>query len=151
MRVRFLKNFPAAPADQLLWLDEADCTSRTLDLPRAGVLPLDAVRFVIEDTLGWQDGFFAHPPPPSPAESESPRARQSAAIAACLQSELWTGALLNDRFREKLHTACADSSLGTPPLSDADLARLRAALRAFGAAWRPLKPGEFLDRPLPAR
>ena len=34
-------------------------------------------------------------------------------------------------------------------LTPAELTRVRLALREFGAAWRPLNPGQSIERPFP--
>lgn len=143
MLVRFRKNPPGAPADHLACLRDDGAPLHATDLPRAGVLPVLAVRFVIETTLGWADGWFGSVARDGRPDDTTDTARQSRILSDLLQAEQWSGPTPPDAFRQKLAGACsADHGLAPPPLSDDQLAALRAALRAFGAVWRPLGPGQ---------
>jgi hypothetical protein len=157
MLVRFTKQAAAARADTLDCVRADGTTTRTV-LPRQGVLPPTAVQYVVEVTLGWRDGFFgqvAHGAPlrrraAAPAGGRQDREQapvlHSEALAECLQSEQWGGASDPGAFAAKLAAACRRRGVKPPELSPDDLTRVRAALREFGAAWRPLNPGSVLER-----
>lgn len=141
MIVRFVKNPPAAPADTLVCLRD-NTPEWQCDLARAGVLPVLAVRYVIESTLGWSDGWFGTLAAKGQPDATTPQARQGELLARLLQAEQWGGATSPDTFRQKLAAACAADGLPSPALTDDRLATLRTGLRAFGAAWRPLVAGQ---------
>ena len=151
MLLRFTKAPPAAPADTLV-CTRANGTAVTVDLPKQGILPPAAFHYVITTTLGWPDTYFGQLTAPR-TSAKKPRAdaappRQSAALAECLAAEQWGGATDPAAFAAKLATACRRQRVPPPVLAPADLARLRAAVREFGAAWRPLNPGQSLERTL---
>ncbi|MFH1497625.1 MAG: hypothetical protein ABII82_07340 [Verrucomicrobiota bacterium] len=142
MIVRFLKNPPAARADHLT-CTRADGTTWETELPRAGVLPLLAMRHVIESSLGLKQGWFGSVARSGEPDDRSDDARISLILAHLTQAEQWGGASTPDVFRQKLAAACADAGLPAPDITDRQLADLRADLRAFGALWRPLNAGQY--------
>lgn len=141
MIVRFVKNPPAAPADTLVCVRH-DASEWRCELPRAGVLPALAARFVVESTLGWSDGWFGSLATAGYPDENIIHARQSETLARLLQAEQWGGASPPDIFRQKLADACETSGMPAPRLTDNQLATLRTGLRAFGAKWRPLNAGQ---------
>jgi len=154
MLVRFTKNTPSAPADTLT-CTRADGTVTVGDLPRQGILPRDAFHFVVETTLSWRDAFFgqiaagaAHATlrNTKPARAKNVGALQSAALVECLEATQWGGAPDPAAFAKTLATACRRRRIPPPTITAEDLARVRLALREFGAAWRPLNPGQSLER-----
>lgn len=161
MLVRFTKS-PVTAKDDALVCERSDGTSTTAPLAKQGILPHDAFHFVVEKTLGWSDAFFGqiaagasladttvrfHSVKKSPAPP--PQVHQIEALIACLEAEQWGGASDPTAFLAKLAAACRRSRVTPPPLAPADLARVRLALREFGAAWRPLNPGQSIERPFP--
>jgi hypothetical protein len=46
----------------------------------------------------------------------------------------------------KLAAACKQERVPALALTPDELTRVRTALREFGAAWRPLTPGQTLER-----
>lgn len=158
MRVRFTKSAPADPADRLACI-RPDGTVSEAGLPRQGILPHDAFHFVVETTLGWPDAFFGviaggaeldrlntelHGP--DARRTCPPRVRQSEALVECLQANQWGGATEVTRFKKILGEACRRRGVKPPAIDAATLTALREAIRAFGAAWRPLNPGQSLER-----
>jgi hypothetical protein len=158
MLVRFTKGSVAAKNDALV-CERPDGTSSTAAMPKQGILPHDAFHFVVEKTLGWTGAFFGqvaagasladttacfHPVKKSPVPP--PRVRQIEALIDCLQAEQWGGASDPTAFTAKLAAACRRTRTTPPTLAPADLARVRLALREFGAAWRPLNPGQSIER-----
>ena len=146
MLVRFTKHGPAAKSDELTCV-RPDGTSTRGDMPRQGILPHDAFHFVVETTLGWRDAFFGQVTHGSSLErvvtrlhgekidgSKNSQALHSESLVECLQAEQWGGAADPARFTEILATTCRRRGVLPPVLSDVDLARIRAALREFGAA-----------------
>lgn len=165
MFVRFTKGPPAARMDALTCL-RPDGSQLNHLMPRQGVLPREAVHFVIETSLGWDDGLFgrvrdgaaitdllpgANPWTASPlrvqkSDTTDLRVLQGQALAECLQVEQWSGPSAAPDFLRNLAKSCRPHG-GTPPeLTPPELERLRIALREFGAAWRPLVPGATLER-----
>jgi nickel-dependent lactate racemase len=49
-------------------------------------------------------------------------------------------------FAETLAVTCRQRGVPPPAVTAAQIATVRTALREFGAAWRPLVPGQALDR-----
>lgn len=166
MLVRFTKGPPGTNADLLTCIRE-DGTRTSVPLGRQGVLPREAIQFVVEATLGWPDGWFgaiaqglaadaaaagrirgraggrSHGDPETPEAEVRPQAE---IIAGCLQAEQWGGATDRAAFQKKVADACRRRRVAPPLVTAAMLDRLRAAVREFGAAWRPLPPGRSLDR-----
>ncbi len=158
MLVRFTKNAPSARADTLT-CTRPDGTSTTADLPRQGILPHDAFHFVVESTLGWRDAFFGqlvrgsthevataalHRAKSSPAKNT--QALQAESLVECLQATQWGGAPDPATFAANLIAACRRHAVPPPDIDAEELATVRTALREFGAAWRPLNPGQSLER-----
>ena len=158
MLVRFTKNTPSAPADTLV-CERPDGSKMQGAMPRQGILPHDAFHFVVETTLDWRDAFFGHiaagaahlslaakldaAKPPSAKITPT---LQSAALVECLEATQWGGAPDPAVFAKTLAAACRRRRVPPPDISAEDLARVRLALREFGAAWRPLTPGQSLER-----
>jgi hypothetical protein len=158
MLVRFTKGSVAAKNDALV-CERPDGTSSTAAMPKQGILPHDAFHFVVEKTLGWTGAFFGqvaagasladttacfHPVKKSPVPP--PRVRQIEALIACLEAEQWGGGSDPAGFIAKFSAACRQARTPPPPLTTDDLVRVRLALREFGAAWRPLNPGQSIER-----
>jgi hypothetical protein len=158
MLVRFTKTAPTAKADRLT-CERADGSVTTGEMPRQGILPHAAFHFVVESTLGWDDAFFgqvargatlnqitAKVHGPKIDRRKFPRALQAESLVECLQAEQWGGAAEPARFAETLAVTCRRRGVPAPQLDAARLTAIRAALRDFGAAWRPLNPGGTLER-----
>ena len=158
MLVCFTKNAPSASSDALTCVRK-DGSRTNGAMPKQGILPHAAFHFVIETTLGWREGFFGQiadgadlasvtkkfqAAKKSPAKI--PRLRQSEALVARLAAEQWGGASEPTDFTVKLAAACKKERVPTLALNPDELTRVRAALREFGAAWRPLTPGQTLER-----
>lgn len=161
MLVRFTKGSVTAPADAL-HCERPDGTSTTAPMAKQAILPHDAFHFVVEKTLGWRDAFFAaiaagatladttarfHAVKKSPGQP--PMVRQIETLITCLQAEQWGGGSDPAAFIAKFAIACRRARTPPTPLTPADLVRVRLALREFGAAWRPLNPGQSLGRTFP--
>ena len=158
MLVRFSKAAVNAPADTLT-CERPDGTLTHGAMPKQAILPRHAFHFVVETTLGWRTAFFgqiangtslddltANAHEPKSHRVKNPVALQSAGLVECLQAEQWAGASDPATFAAALAAACRRHRVVPPALTPGDLARLRTALRDFGAAWRPLAPGQSLER-----
>ena len=150
MIVRFTK--AAAPTEND-WLTcvRRDGSSTSAALPREGILPRLAVQFVAEATLSRLDGLFAavtggRPLAAAARRLEAAGARQAAALVDALHAGQWQGAGSYADFIAQLATAGRRRRVAPPEISARELERIRSALRAFGAAWRPLAPGGTLER-----
>lgn len=159
MRVRFIKNRPEATADTLTCV-RPDGTTTTVDMPRQGILPRAAACYLVEQRLGWTDAHFgpvarggslAEPATPAArtARKNADTAGQCTALVECLQGEQWGGATDPAAFTRKLQAACRRHRVAPLELDPATIADLRAALREFGAAWRPLTAGQSMERSYP--
>lgn len=149
--VRFTKRPPDAGADA--WtLIRPDDRSVEEDLPRTGVLAPRQLQWVVEHTLGWSDGYFGHQAAGNTAAaSRSRRGRQARALAAALQQEQWGGTAEAETWARRVASAARKLKVPTPHLDAHEVAQLREAMRAFGAAWRPLAPGRSLEFPCPGK
>ena len=156
MLVRFTKHPPAAEAD-LLTCVRADGSTTRCAMPRQGVLPRLALHFVIEASLGWHHALFGHIAAGAAldeftaARSTNERGRnvplrQAAALAECLEADLWGGAVAPADFAPRLQRASRRRGVSPADLTPTTLEQIRTALRGFGAAWRPLAPGQSLER-----
>jgi hypothetical protein len=156
MLVRFTKGPVAARAD-LLTCVRRDRSITSGEMPRQGVLPHDVIHFVVETTLGWREAFFGAIARGVSLDhiasrksrtdwSQWPQALQAESLVECLQAEQWGGSADPLSFRRILATACRVRGVAVPVLSPEDLRRVRAALREFGAAWRPLPAGGTLEK-----
>jgi len=158
MIVRFQKNAPAAKLDRLTCV-RADGTSTSGDMPRQGILPHDAFHFVVESTLGWRESFFGQVANGVSLDhvtsklhgikvdwSKHVQALQAESLVECLQAEQWGGGADPETFRDTLAVTCRRRHVPPPALSAEQYARVKAALRAFGAEWRALNPGQILEK-----
>jgi hypothetical protein len=158
MLVRFTKDSPTADADTLTCV-RPDGSSTAAPLRRQGVLPHEAIHFVVEDSLRWHDAFFGHVARGEPLEQVTDRlhgrsaqwskitqALQSEALVECLETDQWNGAGDPAAFAEALVTACRRRGVTPPDITAEELERVRVALRKFGSAWRPLAPSASLER-----
>lgn len=155
MRVHFKKGAVASRSDSIECI-RADGTSTTGDLPRQGVLPRAAIRFVVETTLPWPDGVYAAIASGAtydqalapPDRAAAPGSIGSDALLDCIEAEQWGGAVSLDEFNRRLSAACRRRGLRPIRVTADGLQAVRTALRAFGAAWRPLPPGGVMERSL---
>jgi hypothetical protein len=158
MLVRFTKNLPTAKVDSLTCV-RTDGTNTTGEMPRQGVLPHDAIHFVVESTLGWHDAFFGQVAGGASLDqiaaklhgqrvewSKLTQALQAESLVECLQAELWGGESDPATFAETLVITCRRRSVPPPDITAEELVGVRQALRDFGAAWRPLLPGASIER-----
>lgn len=158
MLVRFNKNPPESEADTLACV-RPDGSATSAVLRRQGVLPHEAIHFVIEDRLGWHDALFGHIARGESIEqvtnrlhgrnaqwSKMTQALQSESLVECFETEQWGGASDPATFAQKLVAACRRRGVAPPDITAEELARVRVALREFGAAWRPLAAGAALER-----
>lgn len=158
MLVRFTKGPVAAEADSLLCV-RPDGTRTTSSLQRRGILPHEAFHFVIETTLGWHDALFGELARGASLAAATARThssqtewtkniqgRQAEALIECLEAEQWGGPNDPATFAEMLVLACRRHGVSPPDVLSEEIDRIRANLREFGAAWRPLGPGEWLER-----
>ena len=158
MLVRFTKNAPSAKADTLTCVRPDGSTTQG-EMPRQGVLPHDAIHFVVETTLEWRDAFFGEIARGATLDhitaklhgikvdwTKHTQALQSESLVECLQADQWSGTSDPATFAEILIVTCRRRGVPPPDIDAAELARVRTALREFGAAWRPLLPGHSVER-----
>jgi hypothetical protein len=158
MLVRFVKNAPAADADVIACIFP-DGTRTSGPMARQGVLPHEALHFVVEKTFGWRDAFFgqiqlgagieavtAKLHDPKIDRAKNTQALQSESLVECLQAEQSRGASDPATFAHNLILTCRRRGVPPPDITADELALVRTALRDFGAAWRPLPAGGTLER-----
>ena len=158
MLVRFVKNSPAAPADALACVRPNGSMTQGA-MARQGILPHEAFHFVVETVLSWHDSFFGHVArgdslvdvasrfhDQKRAWTKNTQGMQSESLIECLQAEQWGGASDPAEFAGRLVATCRRNGVVPPDITADELDRIRAALREFGAAWRPLNTGQTLER-----
>jgi hypothetical protein len=158
MLVRFTKGSSPGESDTLTCV-RPDGSTTWAEMTRQGILPHDAFHFVIENTLGWRDAFFGQVAQGGSIEavtaklhgkqaawSKMPQAFQAESLIECLEADQWNGAADPAEFAQKLILACRRRGVAPPDINPEELSHVRAALREFGAAWRPLTPGASLER-----
>jgi hypothetical protein len=156
--VRFTKSPPAARADRLV-CTRPDGTTVSADLPRQGILPHLAFHFVVESTLAWHDALFGRVAVGGALEPDATglhgaagqagknvQARQCEALVECLEANQWGGTPDPAEFAQRLVRACRTRAVVPPDITAEEVEAVRLALRDFGAAWRPLNPGQALER-----
>lgn len=158
MLVRFTKQSPESPSDTLTCA-RLDGSTTTGAMPRQGILPHDALHFVVESSLGWRDAFFGQIERGESIQELTRRlhqlsgtgarltqALQSEALVECLGAEQWGGAADPSEFVTRLLTTCRRRGVPPPDVTAGELDGVRSALREFGSAWRPLAPSQSLER-----
>jgi hypothetical protein len=158
MLVRFTKDPPATGHDTLTCV-RPDGSATSAALQRQGVLPHEAIHFVVETSLGWRDAMFGDVERGATLEeahlklhggsrawSKMTQALQTEALVDALQTEQWSGAHDPAAFAEQLIAACRRKGVPPPDVTAEEIDRVRTAVREFGAAWRPLAPGRSLER-----
>jgi hypothetical protein len=128
-------------------------------MTRQGVLPHEALHFVVEKTLGWHDAFFgqvardgslasvsAKLHDPEIDRPKNTQAVQSEALVECFQTEQSNAPTDPAGFALNLLSSCRRRGVPPPDIDAEELVRVRVALREFGAAWRPLAAGAVLER-----
>ncbi|HKB91395.1 MAG TPA: hypothetical protein VKC60_12825 [Opitutaceae bacterium] len=156
MRVRFAKR--SGKADLLTCVRD-DGSETTGEMPKQGILPHDAFHYVVETTLDWRDSFFGqvacgisldHITAKLHREkvdwSRNVQALQCESLVECLQAEQWGGAADLNTFMDTLAVTCRRRGVDAPRLTTDQLRAIKAALRSFGAEWRPLAPGAVLEK-----
>ncbi len=158
MLVRFTKNPPASTADTLTCV-RPDGSTTSNAMPRQGILPHEAFHFVVESKLGWHDAFFGRVAAGATLSevvarlhgrngewSRKTQALQSEALVECLQAGQWEGTADPAEFAQKLIATCRRRGVLPPEITPEEIDAIREALREFGAAWRPVLPGNSLER-----
>lgn len=159
MLVRFTKGLVAAQGDTLTCV-RPDGTSTTAEMPRQGILPHEGFHFVVETALAVPKAFFGRiaggdaiaavtarfHQPGKKIPPEDLLGLQVEALIECLQTDQWGGASDPAAFAQSLAKASRQRHVPTLEIDAETLAAIRAALREFGAAWRPLTPGKSLER-----
>lgn len=157
MLVRFTKGLPAAAADAMTCV-RTDGSSATAPLPRQGILPRLAFHFVLESTMEWRDALFGQVARGSTLQHAFDRLHdttgrlkdtqglQCEALIECLETEQWSGANDPAEFAQRLLRSARRRAVPPPDITAQELEHVRAALREFGALWRPLAPGASIER-----
>lgn len=157
MLVRFTKGPVAARADVLTCV-RPDGSTTTSQMERQGILPHEAIHFVVESVLGWHDALFGalargaalEAAPRTPGRQHEwkvdTQGRQAESLVECLEAEQWGGANDPVTFAEMLVLACRRRGAPPPDITPEEIDLVRSKLREFGAAWRPLAPGAWIER-----
>ncbi len=158
MLVRFTKNPPGAEGD-LLACARPDGSHTEGEMARRAIIPHEAFRIVVETTLGWRDGFYAliargaTIAEATAVLSENARAGrralqalQSESLIECFEAEQSAGPADPSEFARLLINASRRRRVDPPDVTEEELDRIRVALRRFGAAWRPMRPGASIER-----
>src|SRR2546430_1354600 len=118
MLVRFTKHAPDADADGLICV-RPDGTTTAGAMRRRGILPHEAIHFVVEATLGWHDAVFGRVARGEPLDAVTAKlhrpggtwakmtqAMQTEALVEALEAEHWNGTSNPADFAEALITGC---------------------------------------------
>jgi hypothetical protein len=125
-----------------------DGTRSTIDMPRQGILPHDLVHCVVENGLGFKDGFtgrVARGASPQFADSgdlEHTRDLKIAeSVVEAMQTQLACGSFDYEAFLYGVETACASREvLDVPPLNRAAAESAFARAIALNEEWRAVPP-----------
>jgi hypothetical protein len=157
MLVRFTKG-PVAAREDVLTCVRPDGSTTTGPMERQGILPHEVVHFVVESVLGWHDALFGtvsagatltkagQTSGGKQAWKIDTQGRQAESLVECLEAEQWGGASDPATFAEMLVLACRRHAVPPPDITPEEIDLVRAKLREFGAAWRPLGPGAWIER-----
>jgi hypothetical protein len=146
----------------------SDGTIEKMTFPKKGLFPHDAVHLIVERRLRFEHGFWGRiASGANPAQiaaiakagghASSTRAATPAAditellhaerLVECFEAEMWSGGSGgsdNETFRSILDSACSQSRIPSPRMSDEDIGDIRAELQRTLEAWRELKVGDSL-------
>lgn len=125
-----------------------DGSETSVQMPRQGILPHDLVHYVVEDTLGYTNGFlgvvasgadigFAMEQGHDLSRSDlASQLIHAEAIVESLQAQLWSGGFDGDMFAAGVEGACKVRSHSVPELAaDAGSGLFERAL-ALGQRWQ---------------
>jgi hypothetical protein len=128
-----------------------DGTETSVQMPRQGILPHDLIHYVVEHTLGYQNGFLGTVAQGAEIgfamqqSHDTQRADLAAqlihaeAIVESLQAQLWSGSFDAGMFASGLQGACASRGQTVPDLSAVDVReQLFARTLALGQRWQQL-------------
>ena len=156
VRLRFIKQ--RTGSYDALELHRGDGRIERLENPKQGLAPHDMIHVLVEQTLGFRQGFIGMVLSGLPmAMTDQPRerenaglygieAKQSESLVECVQAALWesTPVLAND-FRAQLRITCTMRDVPAPRLADETIARLIDGVRRASDAWRTLAAGETME------
>jgi hypothetical protein len=124
-------------------------TETSVHMPRQGILPHDLIHYVVEDTLGYTNGFlgvvaqgadiaFAMEQSHDPARLDlAAQLIHAEAMVESLQAQLWGGSFDDGMFAEGLALACAARGQEAPDLSAVDVRdQLFERALALGRRWQ---------------
>lgn len=142
----------AGKSDKLddLQCTRADGTITSVKMPRQGILPHDLIHYVVEDTLGYRQGFLGEVANGADIAfamqmshdlmqtAPSPELIHAEAIVESLQAQLWSGAFDDAMFDAGLQSACAVRDCAPPVLAHGAGRQLYDAVVALGQRWQQL-------------
>jgi hypothetical protein len=128
-----------------------DGSETSVHMPRQGILPHDLVHYVVEEALGYREGFLGTVASGAEIDyaaqrSHAPQCPELAeqlvhaeAIVESLQAQLWSASFDAAMFTTGVEGACAVRGHSVPDLASVDV---RAALfdraLALGQRWQQL-------------
>jgi hypothetical protein len=128
-----------------------DGTETSVQMPRQGILPHELIHYVVEDTLGYRNGFLGTVAKGADigfAMQQSHDAQRTdlaeqlihaEAIVESLQAQLWSGGFDADMFASGVEGACAARRHSFPDLAMIDVReQLFERTLALGQRWQQL-------------
>lgn len=142
-----------------LTIMRSDGSSERIAAPKQGILPHDMIHYAVECALPVP-GFLSmiaagHPIAFAPMESE-PAVEAVERLVETMQAEMWSGrASMADVIALYAQT-CAARGHGSVPVTEADIATIRAEIDALTAQWTALRANasltlDFAPRPFTTR
>ena len=142
----------AGKSDKLdnLLCTRTDGTSTSVKMPRQGILSHDLIHYVVENTLGYRNGFLGEVAKGAAIDfamqmshdltqtAPSPELTHAEAIVESLQAQLWSGAFDAAMFDEGVRSACAVRDCAPPVLDSGTGQQIYDAVMTLGQRWQQL-------------
>ncbi len=138
----------------------------TSEFPKQGVVPHDAVHWIVEGQLAMASAFWGTVSSGLSIESVAGLAKegghasakraglpdaaivemvQAERLVECFEADMWSTPSTPEVFREVLAAACAQSHVEVPQVTDEQIEAIRRALDALRESWVAAAPGEAVD------
>ena len=114
--------------------------------PKIGGIPHDMVHFAVENVMG-RDGFMrrvAHGEVAAFTMASNIESDQMERLVEVMQSDAISGYPAAADMIDMYRVTCDARGIAPYPITEADIAALRAEMARLDALWREVKPGETL-------
>ncbi|MEM9387952.1 MAG: hypothetical protein AAGA68_23055 [Pseudomonadota bacterium] len=135
------------------------------EFPKKGVVPHDAVHWIVERHMGMVAGFWGTVFSGVGLDAVADRTRagghasstravapdativelvQAERLVECFEADMWSVPSAPEVFRDVLRAACLQSQVAAPAITDADILKIRKALKALHESWGAIPLGTSL-------